>query len=205
MNSIASERGFYIIRIMNKDSIYLGQLRDYFAQHRILPSFAAIGALVGMKSKSAVSAMVNRLKDEGFLDFTPERRLQPGRRFFEREVLDSVRAGGPQPANDTHAHAMSIDEYLIENPSRSVLLSIKGDSMIDAGLMPGDTIVVKKGAPASPGDIVVAIVDNEFTVKYLAHDNRGFFLKPGNKAYSPIRPQDHLEIFGLVVGSFRKY
>ncbi len=85
------------------------------------------------------------------------------------------------------------------------MLSIKGDSMIDAGIMPGDTIVVKKGDPANEGDIVVAIVDNEFTVKYLARDKRDFFLKPGNKAYPPIRPQDHLEIFGLVVGSFRKY
>jgi repressor LexA len=77
--------------------------------------------------------------------------------------------------------------------------------MIDAGLMPGDTVIVKKGAPATPGDIVVAIVDNEFTVKYLAQDKQSFYLRPGNTAYSPIRAKDHLEIFGLVVGSFRKY
>ena len=190
---------------MSKDHDYLAKLQDYYAQHRILPSFSGVAALVGMKSKSAVSAMVNRLKDAGYLDYAPDRRIQPGKRFFEREILDSVRAGMPQPANNTHTQAMSIDEYLIESPSRTVLLSIKGDSMIDAGLMPGDTIVVKKGAPANEGDIVVAIVDNEFTVKYLARDKRDFFLKPGNKAYPPIRPQDHLEIFGLVVGAFRKY
>ena len=77
--------------------------------------------------------------------------------------------------------------------------------MIEAGLMPGDTVVVKKGAPTKPGDVVVAIVDNEFTVKYLALDRRGFFLKPGNRAYTPIRPKDDLEIYGLVVGMFRKY
>ena len=74
-----------------------------------------------------------------------------------------------------------------------------------AGLMPGDTVIVKKQAPAKLGDIVVAIVDNEFTVKYLASDKNGFFLKAGNKAYPPIRAKDHLEVFGLVVGSFRKY
>ncbi len=190
---------------MSKDPEYLGKLRDYYATHRILPSFAGIGALVGMKSKSAVSAMVKRLMEAGFLDYAPDRRLQPGGRFFEREILGSVRAGLPQPANDSHGDTLTIDEYLIESPSRSVLLTVKGDSMIDAGLLPGDTVVVKKGAPAKNGDIVVAIVDNEFTVKYLAHDKNGFFLKPGNRAYPPIRPHDHLEIFGLVVGSFRKY
>ena len=190
---------------MSKDHDYLAKLQDYYAEHRILPSLSGIGTLIGMKSKSAVAVMVGRLKEAGYLDYAPDRRVQPGKKFFEREILDSVRAGMPQAANDTHTHAMSIDEYLIENPSRTVLLSIKGDSMIDAGLLHGDTIIVKKGAPANPGEIVVAIVDNEFTVKYLDHDKRGFFLRPGNKAYPPIRPQDHLEIFGLVVGSFRKY
>lgn len=190
---------------MSKDMEYLGKLQDYYAQHRILPSFSVIGGLVGMKSKAAVSAMVNRLKEAGYLDYAPDRRLQPGKRFFERETLDSVRAGLPQPANDARNEAFSIDEFLIDSPSRTVMLTVKGDSMIDAGLMPGDTVIVKKGAPAKVGDIVVAIVDNEFTVKYLAHDKNGFYLKPGNKAYPLIRANDHLEVFGLVTGIFRKY
>lgn len=53
--------------------------------------------------------------------------------------------------------------------------------------------------------LVVAIVDNEFTVKYLEQDKAGFYLRPGNRAYPSIRAQDHLEIFGLVMGMFRKY
>ena len=59
--------------------------------------------------------------------------------------------------------------------------------------------------PLHAGAIVVAIVDNEFTLKYLAQDKRGVYLKAGNPAYAPIRPQGRLEIFGLVTGSFRKY
>lgn len=82
---------------------------------------------------------------------------------------------------------------------------VRGDSMIEAGLMPGDTVIVKKNAPHKIGDIVVAMVDGDYTVKYLAHDKAGFYLKPGNQAYPPIRADDHLEIFGLVVGCFRKY
>lgn len=189
----------------NRDHEHLDRLRDYYAQHRVLPSFSVIAKLLGLKTTSAVSAMANRMKAEGLLQSAPDRRLQPGPKFFEREVLDTVQAGQPQAANEPGIEGLNVDAYLIENPSSTVLLKIKGDSMVDAGLMPGDTVVVKKGAPAKPGDIVVAIVDNEFTVKYLVHEKRSFYLKPGNKAYGSVRAKDHLEVFGLVVGSFRKY
>jgi len=190
---------------VRNDQEYLAKLQDYYAEYRILPSYSRIGTLVGMKSKAAVSAMVGRLREAGYLDYSPDRRVQPGKRFFEREILDSVRAGLPQPANEAPTQGLEIDAHLIDNPSRTVLLTVKGDSMIDAGLLPGDTLIVKKNAPTMVGDIVVAIVDNEFTVKYLAQDKRSFYLKPGNKAYPSIRAMEHLEIYGLVVGSFRKY
>jgi len=191
--------------MQNRDTEYLGKLRDYYAQHRVLPSFAGVARLVGLKSTSAVSAMVDRMKSVGLLESSPDRRLQPGKAFFEREVLDSVQAGMPQPANDAQHEVVTIDDYLIDNPSRTALLTVKGDSMIDAGIMPGDKVLVKKRAPTRPGDIVVAIVDNEYTVKYLEQDKKGFYLKPGNKAYQPIRPRDSLEMLGPVVGVFRKY
>ena len=190
---------------MNKDPEYLVKLQDYYAEHRILPSFSGIGTLVGMKSKSAVSTMIGRLIVAGYLAYAPDRRIQPGKKFFERTIVGTIQAGQPRPASDTQADTCSIDEYLIDTPSRAVLLSVKGDSMFEAGILPGDTVIVKKGAPAKQGDIVVAIVDNEFTVKYLAQDKAGFYLQPGNKEYPNIRPQDHLEIYGLVVGAFRKY
>jgi repressor LexA len=189
----------------NRDIEYLGALRDYYAKYRALPSFSAIAKLVGLKSTSAVSAMVDRMKLENYLDSSPDKRLIPGKLFFEREILDTVQAGSPRPANDSRGDAMSIDEYLIESPSRTIMLSVKGDSMTDAGILNGDTVIVKKGAPSQVGDIVVAIVDNEFTIKYLAHDKTGFYLQSGNIGYSNIRPKDHLEVFGLVVGMFRKY
>lgn len=191
--------------MLNRDDEYLAKLRDYYAEHRVLPSFAGVAKLVGLKSTSAVSAMVVRMKSAGLLESSPDRRLQPGKRFFEREVLDSVPAGSPQPANDVLPDAFNIDEFLISNPSRTVLLKVKGDSMVDAGLLPGDTVIVKKDSPASVGDVVVAVVDREYTVKYLAKDKTGFYLKPGNKAYQNIRAKDDLQLFGVVVGSFRKY
>ena len=77
--------------------------------------------------------------------------------------------------------------------------------MIEAGLIEGDKLIVKRGVPSKAGDIVVAIVDGEFTVKYLAKDSRGFYLKPGNAAFDDIRPQNELELFGRVTGCFRVY
>jgi SOS regulatory protein LexA len=193
------------LNMQNRDDKYLAKLRDYYVEHRVLPSFSGVAKLIGLRSTSAVAAMVKRMKKDGFVDSSPDRRLQPGKRFFERTLADSIQAGGPLPANDVVPEAFSIDEYLVDSPSRTIMLKVRGDSMVDAGLLPGDTVIVKKDAPAGSGDIVVAMVDSEYTVKYLARDNGGFYLKPGNTEYQDIRAKDHLQVFGLVIGAFRKY
>lgn len=190
---------------MADDAQYLAKLQDYYARHGTLPSYAGIGALVGLRSKASVAEMALRLKAEGFLDSTPDRRLKPGKRFFERAAAESVQAGLPAPAADTRPDSLSIDQYLVGKPSRTLLITVKGDSMIDAGIHPGDRVVVEKRNAAMPGDIVVAIVDNEFTVKRLAREKGRLVLKPENKAYPIIRPKEDAEIYGVVVGLVRKY
>ncbi len=195
------------MRYPQRDDVHLSRLRVYCQPHKALPSVGSIAEIVGLKSSGSTFQMLGRLIDQGFLERTPDRRLAPGQRFLERQVVSSVRAGRPQEASQETLEALSIDSYLVERPNCTVLLTVRGDSMIDAGLMPGDTIVVQKGAPAKAGDIVVAIVDNEFTVKFLDFDKKrkAFFLRAGNIAYAPIRPTNQLELFGVVVGSFRKY
>ena len=97
-----------------------------------------------------------------------------------------------------------IDDYLIERPSSTVLVRVKGDSMQDAGILDGDLVVVEKRAAAQKGEIVVAIVDNQFTLKRLDVEAGQFVLKPENKAYPTIRPEGALEIFGVMIGLVRK-
>jgi repressor LexA len=190
----------------NKDPEHLARLQDYYAQNRRIPSYQRLAELFGFASKAASRKLLDRLSDAGFVERTADDDAWiAGRRFFERPLVDSVRAGLPQAANDPRQEMLAIDAYLVAKPSRTVLLEVKGDSMIDAGIFEGDHIVVDRGLPARAGDIVVAIVDNEFTVKYLAQDKRGFHLKPGNPAYPAIRPKDQLEIYGVVTGSFRKF
>ena len=190
---------------MSNDRSYLSSLQDYYAQHRALPSYASIGQLLGLKSKSSVAAMVARLKLAGYIDSTPDKRLAPTKRFFERAFAESpVQAGLPNPIDDGEADALTIDDYLIDHPSQTVLVRVKGDSMVDAGILDGDLVVVEKAAAAKRGDIVIAIVDGQFTLKRLELDRGTFVLKPENKAYPVIRPEGTLEIFGVMTGLVRK-
>lgn len=190
---------------MSNDRSYLTSLQDYYARHRALPSYASIGSLLGLKSKSSVAAMVARLKLAGFLDSTPDRRLAPTKRFFARPLAEvPVRAGLPEQVDDSNSDALTIDDYLIERPSQTVLIRVKGDSMMDAGIFDGDLVVVEKRPSAKKGDIVVAIVDNQFTLKRLDLEDGKFILRAENKAYAVIRPEGSLEIFGIMVGLVRK-
>jgi SOS-response transcriptional repressor LexA len=190
---------------MSNDSHYLSKLQDYYASHGVVPPYSTLMQVVGFRSKSPVAALVNRLKLAGYLESAPDKRLRPGKRFFERPLYESVRAGFPSPAADAQHDALSIDEFLVEHPSQTVLVTVKGDSMNGAGIQAGDIVVVEKRATAKVGDIVIAIVENEFTLKYLDKEKDRFVLRPANLAYPVIRPRGDLEIFGVVVGQFRKY
>jgi repressor LexA len=103
---------------------------------------------------------------------------------------------------------MSIEDYLVDHPERTSFCRVKGDSMRDAGLLDGDMVVVEANSPTKPGDIVVAVVDNEITVKYLRIDKAGAWsLHPANSTvfYDVIVPTGSLEVLGVVVGSFRRF
>ena len=145
------------------------------------------------------------MKLAGLLQSTPDRRLAPTRRFFERPLAESpVHVGLPSLVDVAPADALTLDDYLIERPSQTVLVRVKGDSMIDAGIFEGDLAVVEKRSAARRGDIVIAIVDNQFTLKRLDLERGKFILRPENKAYPIIRPEGTLEIFGVMVGLVRK-
>lgn len=183
----------------------LAAIQDHFARLRAMPSFAEVARALRM-SVSTVAFHVDTLKESGYLSATPTGRLVPGKAFFERSLAGCVRAGMPAFADDAPLEALLIDEYLVDTPSRTFLLTVKGDSMVDAGLFAGDIVVVKRGALASPGDIVVVNANGEGTVKELAQDEAGeLYLKARNPAYPDIQPAEGFEVMGVVVGQFRRY
>jgi SOS-response transcriptional repressor LexA len=189
-----------------RDREYLDKLQDYYAEHKVIPSYSVLAGLWGVSAKSWVSECVKRFEEAGFVDWTPDRQLKPGKRFFERRIAEApVQAGQPHAAAaDGYDLVSSIDEMLVREPSKTELIRVKGDSMIDAGIHEGDFLVVQRQHHASPGEVVVAIVDNEFTVKYLGRERNEFVLKPANKAYPVIRPHGRLEIYGVMAGLVRK-
>jgi len=116
-----------------------------------------------------------------------------------------VRAGLPDTIEGGAGEPFLVDDYLVRTPSRTVMVPVKGDSMVDAGIHDGDIVVVERSKAAKAGDFVIAIVDNEFTLKELGTERGRFILKPHNKAYPVIRPKGQLEIFGVVTGLVRRY
>jgi repressor LexA len=190
---------------MSSDSQYLAKLRAYYGKQGVLPSYAAIGRLVGLSSKASVAEMVGRLKRQRFLDSAPDGRLRPGSRFYERAVAEYVRAGAPTSSEDGPTEHMSIDAHLIRDQQNTSLVRVRGDSMIDAGIRDGDIVVVERRSNARDGEIVVASIDGEFTLKRLVRERGRPVLRAENPACATLRPQRELNIFGIVVGLVRSY
>ena len=189
---------------INHDKEHLGRLQAYYAEHRLIPSYARIGTLVGMKSKQGVTRLLERLRSQGYLARSPEGHLLPTGRFFERPMVGKAPAGFASPATEPLGDAISIDDFLVEHPDSTVLVKVQGDSMIGAGIHDGDFLVVERKSNPPLGSIVVAIVDGEFTIKYLQKDKDGYFLQPANPSFPNIRPRGELQMFGVMVGMFRK-
>jgi repressor LexA len=191
---------------MKKDLIYLSKLRDYYRDYRALPSYSTMAEVLGLASKSAVHALVKRLVDEGFLSKTPDRRVAPEEKFFERPLTQSaVRAGMPSLAEGDAPDGMAVDRYLINNPASSLLVPVKGDSMINAGIHDGDMVVIDTTASYKAGDIVIAEIEGEVTLKTLAKEAGFWVLQPENPDYPIIRPEGEWRIVGVLVGLMRKY
>lgn len=121
-----------------------------------------------------------------------------------------VRAGFPSPADDHVELRLDVSEYLIDQVDATFFVTIQGQSMIDVGLMPGDKVVVDKSKSALVGDIVLAVVDSEFTIKTLSRNKDGSIsLLPANStgAFKPIEITEstQFEVWGVVTGSFRRF
>lgn len=190
-----------------RDAHYLDLLRDYYAENLRIPSFQRICELMGFASKTASKKLMDRLGKAGFVERTTDDDAWiPTNRFFERHLADvAVRAGAPDMINQSQGELFLIDQYLVRQPSRTLMVPVKGDSMMDAGIQEGDLVVVERTKAAKAGDFVIAIIDDEFTLKELILEKGKFALKPHNPAYPVIRPQGQLEIFGVVTGLVRRY
>lgn len=191
----------------NIDAAHLNRLRDHYAKHGVLPSYAGIGRVLGFKTKNASVKLADRLTSAGFLRTAPGGKLVPTPQFFELPLFDTAVRAGLAESIDSQiaADLISVENFLIDSPSSTVLIRVKGDSMNGAGIYDGDLAVVDRERSASRGDFVIAIVDGEFTLKELSVEGKSPVLIPHNSDYLPIRPVGTLEVFGVVRGIVRKF
>jgi len=135
----------------------------------------------------------------------PKGRLISGSIAAPVKILGTVEAGFPSPAEEELADNLSLDDLLIHNREATFLLKVSGDSMSNAGILPGDMVLVDKGEVPKSGDIVIAEVDGEWTMKYLRKRGENVMLLPANPKYQPIKPKRELKIAGVVTAVVRKY
>ena len=129
------------------------------------------------------------------------------KRFRIPLLNDSVSAGFPSPADDYTEENIDLNEHLISNPFSTFFLRVKGDSMINAGIKDKDLILVDKSLIAKPGNIVIAMIDGEFTIKRLSIKNDELYLKAENHNYPDFSFKNHIDvqIWGVVIYSIHSY
>jgi repressor LexA len=180
-------------------------LRQFFRLEGRPPSYAEMLTLFGYRSKNAVHGLLARLQQAGYIRKNKGKLALTNRIIGAVKLLGAVQAGFPSPAEEELVDTINLEEFLVQRPEATYMLTVSGDSMVDAGIHPGDIILVEKGTTPKPHDIVVAQVDDEWTIKYFDQDAQGVNLVPANAKYKAIRPMRSLTIGGIVRAVIRKY
>jgi len=197
----------YTVAMKEKRTIQTVQksIAAFFRENRRMPSFSEMVGLLGVRSKSVVNFWVDKLIRAEILEKDDKGHLKFKEISFAIPLVGSVQAGFPSPEEEALCDIMSIDEYLITKPDASFLLQVSGDSMIGEGIIEGDLVVIERGRQPKVGDVVIAEVDGEWTMKYFKKDNGRVYLEAANPKYPVIRPKTELRLGGVVTAVIRKY
>jgi len=180
------------------------KLLSFYRKNRRMPNITEMLKLFSLSSRSSVFYVSNRLIEEGYVTKDKTGKLIPAPGLFSIPLLGHVRAGFAAPAEDELADTITIGDYLIGNPNASYLLTVEGDSMEDAGIQSGDMVIFERTQDYKPGDIVVALTEDGYTLKYLRKKGKTFYLEAANDRYPDIYPKEG-EIVGKVSSTFRTY
>lgn len=184
---------------------YKKELIKFYKKYRRLPVYSEMMALFSFASKNSVFKLVTKLVGEGFLTKDRQGHLAPAKFYEDIKILGTVEAGFPSPAEEELVDVMNLEDYLITNREATFMLKVSGESMKEAGIVPGDIVLVDRSAQPRAGDIVIAEVDGNWTMKYFRKNGSRIYLEPANKKFKNIIPQNDLKIAAVVKGVVRKY
>ncbi len=170
-----------------------------------MPTYTEMMKLFDYKSKNAVARLVDKFIDAGLVAKDHLGRLIPKNIFSDIPLLGSVTAGFPVDVEEEMKEAINLDNYLINKKENTFMLEVDGNSMIDAHIADGDMVLAEKTDRAKDGEIVIANVDGEFTMKYFRKDGDKVWLEPANKDFKNIYPKQYLHINAIVKAVIRKY
>ena len=190
-------------RTSNKSELILDYVNQFVQENGYAPSVREIGAAVGLRSTASVSYHIQQLQEKGLLQAPGakgrKRAIVTSTRSGQIPVIGVVTAGVPILAFENQEGTMSWD-----GEPGCFALRVRGDSMINAGILSGDKVVVRPQQTAEDGQIVVAMIDDEATVKRLCRKNGEIWLLPENPNYAPI-DGTNAQIIGLVKAVVREY
>ncbi|MFC1790345.1 LexA family protein [Patescibacteria group bacterium] len=180
----------------------LKKVRLFYKNNHRFPSYSEMLTLFKLASKNAIYRIVRKWQEAGLVEKINQ-KLAPTKQFFQLPLLGSVKAGFPVPADEDFKY-LSLDDYLVDKPQASFLLKVNGDSLTGIGIFPEDVVVIEKRDQAQVEEIVLALIDNQWTLKILRREKSRYCLVSANKKYPPFYPQENLRIFGVVKGLVRK-
>jgi len=181
------------------------KLADFNRDRHRMPTYEEMLTLLAVRSKSVVHFWMHKLLQEGILEKDKSGHLTFINPLIGVPLAGQVSAGFPSPAEEELCDSISFDEYLITKQAESFLLKVDGDSMIGAGIMPDDLVLVERGREPKTGDIVIAEVDGAWTMKYFHKNGKEVYLEAANPKYPRIKPVAELRLGGVVTAVVRKY
>ncbi len=186
-------------------NLYQTKIESFYSENKRMPTYSEMMKLFGFKSKNAIFRIVEKLVEAGIVAKDHLGRLVPSESFGEIQMAGLVTAGLPASVEEELADTVNLDDMLVKNKSLAFMLEVDGDSMIDAHIEKGDMVLVEKVNIAKDGQIVIAEVDGEFTMKYFKKEGNKVWLEPANKNYQPIYPENSLNVIAVLKAVIRKY
>lgn len=201
--------------LTKKQKEVLDFIKDFSSKNEISPTQREIKEHFGLKSYGSVQRYLKYLKEAGLLeqDWNSKRGLkileqekQPSD-SYDIPLLGSVAAGHPIEAIENCSETLSIPKYMIASGDRHFALNVQGDSMIEDGILDGDVAICRQQVSATAGETIVAVIDNEATLKKFYQKPEHIELHPANERLSPIivTPDQHFKVVGKLVALFRRY